>query len=85
MAILVEQDLSFHEREESPVPAGADIVARDEFAPALTDQDAAGADDLASEPFHAEPFADAVATIANTALTFLMCHNFYPFLSVDLF
>src|SRR6185436_6722149 len=84
MAVLVEQDFSLHECEKGPVTAGADVVARDKFASALADQDAAGADDLASKPFHAEPFADAVATVADTALTFLMCHKSYPLMLVIL-
>jgi hypothetical protein len=30
---------------------------------------------LAAVSFYAEPFADAVTSIADAALTFLMCHN----------
>ena len=64
--------------EQAPsrgLAARADVVARHELGAALADDDAARADDLASEGFHAQPFADAVAAVANASLTFLMCHK----------
>ena len=74
-AVLVELHLAVGEREQRPVAAGADIFARDKFAAALADDDAARADDLPAKFFYAQPFADAVATVANATLTFFMCHK----------
>ena len=79
-AVLVELHLAVHERKERPIAARADIFARDELAAALAHDDAARADDLAAKFFHAKPFADAVAPVADAALTFFMCHKV---LSVD--
>jgi hypothetical protein len=74
-AAFVEFDFAIHEREQSPIAAGADILARDKFAAALTHDDAARADNLAAKFFYAETLADAVASVAYTSLTFLMCHK----------
>ena len=79
-AVLVELHLAVHERKERPIAARADILARDKFAAALADDDAARRDDRAAKFFYAQPFADAVATVSYAALTFLMCHKI---LSVD--
>jgi hypothetical protein len=74
-AVLVELHLAVGEREQCPVAAGADVFARDKFATALADDDAARADNLPAKFFYAQPFADAVATVANTPLTLFMCHK----------
>src|SRR5277367_3094986 len=74
-AVLVELHLAVHERKERPIAARADIFARDKFAAALAHDDAARADDRAAKFFYAQPFADAVAPVADAALTFFMCHN----------
>ena len=75
MAVLVEEHLAVDEREERPIAARADIVTGDELRPALAHQNAARRDHFAAKSLHAEALADAVASIANTALTFFMCHN----------
>src|SRR5205807_6063872 len=36
---------------------------------------AAGSDKFTPEPLHAQSFADAIAAVTNTSLTFLMCHK----------
>ena len=74
-AVLVELHPAVGEREERPIAARADIFARDELAAALAHDDAARADDRAAKFFYAKPFADAVAPVADAALTFLMCHK----------
>jgi len=74
-AIFVELHLAVGECEQRPVTAGADVLARDKFAAALADDDAARRDDRASKFFYAQPLADAVATVADTSLTFFMCHK----------
>ena len=72
-AALVERHFAVDEREQSPIAARADVVARYELGAALADDDAARADDLSAEGFHAQAFADAVAAVADASLTFLMC------------
>ena len=79
-AVLVELHLAVHERKKRPITARADVLARDELAAALAHDDAARADDRAAKFFYAQPFADAVAPVADAALTFFMCHKI---LSVD--
>src|SRR5262245_32519835 len=74
-AVLVELDRAIDECEERPIAAGAHIDAGKKPRPALAHQDAAGGDALAAVSFHAETFADAVAAVANAALTFLVCHK----------
>jgi hypothetical protein len=43
---LIERHFAVNEREQSPIAARADVVARHELGPALADDDAARADDL---------------------------------------
>src|ERR1044071_6406530 len=71
---FIEVNGAIDEGEERPIASGADIEAGVEFGSALADDDAAGGDDLTAEAFYAQTFADAVASVANTALTFLVCH-----------
>lgn len=80
LALAVEEHLAVHEGEQGPIAAGADVLARDKLRTALTHDDAAGADDMAAIFFHAKTLADAIASVAATALSFFMCHKF---LSVD--
>src|SRR6516165_664009 len=74
-AVLVELDRAVLEREERPILADANILARDKLAAALTDDDAAGGDDGAAKFFNAEALAYAVASVLYAALTFFMCHK----------
>ena len=46
-----------------------------QYRAALADDDAAGGDLLAAKSFNPEPFAGAVPTVADAALTFFMCHT----------
>ena len=50
-AVLVELHLAVHERKERPIATRADVLARDEFAAALADDNAARADDLPPNSF----------------------------------
>ena len=77
-ALLVEQNPSVRQCEKGPIAPGADVLAGDKFGTALADEDAAGGDKLTAKFFDAEAFAGAVAPVAHTALTFLMCHNLSP-------
>ena len=74
-AVLVELHLAVGEREQRPVAAGADVLARDKFAAALADDDAARRDNRAAKFFYAETLADAIATVSYATLTFFMCHD----------
>ena len=64
--------ISANKVQSRPVPT---FCPGDKFRAALADDDAAGGDEFAAKFFYAEPFADAVAPVANAALTFLMCHT----------
>ena len=68
----VKLHFAVHEGEEGPVAAHADVLASFEFGTALTNDDAAGSNNLATVTFHAEALADAVASVTYTALTFLV-------------
>lgn len=83
-AALVEGDLAVHQGEQGPVATGANILAGDEPRTTLTDEDAACGDHLAAVALHSESFADAVTAVTNAALTFFMCHIYYPLISVIL-
>ena len=74
--VLVELHFAGLEREQGPIAADADVFAGGKFAAALADDNAAGADDFAAERFYAEPFADAVTSVLDAALTFFMCRIF---------
>ena len=54
-----------------------DVLACDKLGTALADEDAAGGDKLTAKFFDAEALADAIASVAYAALTFLMCHNLF--------
>jgi hypothetical protein len=79
LAALVELHFAVHEREQSPIATGADIVAGGKFGAALAHEDAARGDELAAVTFHAQPFAGAIAPVADAALTFFMCHILLPY------
>ena len=73
-AVLVERDLAVREGEQGPIAAGADVLAGEELGAALADQDAAGGDELAAVTFYTQPLAYAITSVADAALTFLVCH-----------
>jgi hypothetical protein len=75
VAIPIKTDFAIGQRKQRPIPARADILAGDKFGSPLANQDAARCDELAAIPLYAQPLADAVAPIADAALTFLMCHK----------
>src|SRR5262249_53970167 len=72
---LVEFDFAIDEGKQRPIPPGADVLAGANLCSALRAQDAAGGNKLAAISFHAQPFADAIASVADAALTFLVCHK----------
>ena len=72
---LVELDGAVLEREERPITADADVLARMEAGAPLTDDDRAGEDGLAAEAFYAEPFRMTLAAVARCSLTCFMRHG----------
>ena len=63
-AVLVEAHFAFGQREERPIATNSHVAAGEKSGPALADDDAAGGDEFATVRFYAEPFADAVASVA---------------------
>ena len=79
MARFVEFYLAVNQREQGPIATRAYILSRDKFCAALANQDAPRRDDFTAESFYTKPFADAIATVPDAALTFLMCHKLSAF------
>jgi hypothetical protein len=77
--VLFKCNLAVYQREERPITPRADILAGHKFRSALAHEDAACGDELTSKPLHTKPFADAVSSVADAALTFLVCHNSLKF------
>ncbi len=74
LAFLVELHLAVHEGEQSPIPTGANILAGGKLGAALAHENTARGDELAAIPLYTQPFAGAIASVTNAALTFFMCH-----------
>jgi hypothetical protein len=66
---------SVHFGEQRVVAAHADVFAGVHTRAALTDDDAAGGDQFATEAFNAESFGLRNATVEGTAASFFMCHE----------
>ena len=60
VAIPIEADLAISQREKGPIPSRPNILAGDEFGAALTNQYAAGSDELAAVSLYSQPLAGAV-------------------------
>jgi hypothetical protein len=84
MACLIELNLSVNQSEQCPIAACANIQSGHELGAALANQNAACGDKFSAIPFNPEPFANAVAAVANTALTFLMCHKSFLLDAIEL-
>ena len=74
LAVLVETHPAVLQREERPIAPGTDIGAGNKFRSALPDKDARGGDEFPAKRLDPQPLADAVASVADAALTFLVCH-----------
>lgn len=70
----IELHASAGQGENSVVAAESDIFSRKKFRAALPYDDVAGQDQLAPEFLYPKPFADAVAPVLNTALSFFVSH-----------
>jgi hypothetical protein len=63
-----------YQREQGVVAATADTVTWVEVGTALSHDDLAGVDQLAAEPFDAEPLRIGVPTISGRRRSLLVCH-----------
>jgi hypothetical protein len=73
--IPIEAYNTVYEGEDCVIPTKPNILSRQKLCAALANNDISGNDLLTTELLHAEAFADAVASVLNAALTFLMCHT----------
>ena len=73
-ASAIETHLTVHEGEDGVVPTEADIFTGQKLRPTLAHDDVASDDQLAPKFFHTKPFADAVASVLNAALSFFVSH-----------
>ena len=80
-ATAVEPHATVNEREDCIIATEADIFSRQKLGAPLADYDVTCEDRFASKSFYAEAFANAVAAVFNTALSFFMSH--WGKLSVD--
>jgi hypothetical protein len=74
-AAFVEIHFAIDESEQCPIATGADIFASHKLRSALANDNAACGDDVTAKLFHAQSLADAIPTVTNTSLTFLVCHK----------
>jgi hypothetical protein len=73
--VSIEAYNTVYEGEDCVIPTKPNILSRQKLGAALANNDISGNDLLATELFHAQPFADAIASVLDAALTFLMCHT----------
>ena len=71
----IETHLAVHQGENRVIAAETDILAGLEFRSALADDDVPGNDCLAAKFFDTQSLADAVATVLDASLTFLVSHK----------
>jgi hypothetical protein len=74
-ATLLEVDRAGDQSEQTIVLGALDVTAGVELRSALTEDDAAGRDQLAAVGFDTEALRLGIATVASRALTLLMCHD----------
>ena len=74
-AVAIKENMPIHQCKNCVIATEADVATRQKFRAALADDDVAGDYRLATEFFHAKPFADAVAPVLDTALSFFMSHE----------
>src|SRR5437660_1920137 len=70
----IEPHGTVKQRKNRVVTAQADVFPWRKLRAALAHYDIAGDDHFAAEFFHTQPFADAVAPVLNTALSFFVSH-----------
>ena len=81
---FVELDVTVAEGEDREIAAEAGVLARMDVRTALSDDDAAGVDELSAVGFDATHFRFAVAAVTAAGLAFFMCHfSFSKLYKVD--
>jgi hypothetical protein len=70
----IKPHVAVQQRKNCVVAAQPDISSGQKLCPALAHNDVAGQNHFAAEFFYAQPLADAVAAILNTALSFFVSH-----------
>jgi hypothetical protein len=81
--VLIEAYNTVYEGEDGVIPTKPNILSRQKLGTALANNNISGNDLLTAELLHAEAFANAVASVLDAALTFLMCHTLKKKLKVD--
>src|ERR1700759_1610502 len=74
----LERDLTLGKGIKGVVLAHAHVLAGPELGAALTHDDVAAGDLLATEQFHAQHLGVRVATVARGTACFLVCHTTSP-------
>jgi len=74
-ASAIESDMAVDKSVERVIVSNAHISARMELGADLTNDDAASGNDFTAKTLYASALAVAVASVAATALAFLMCHD----------
>ncbi len=72
--IAVELHPSIYKCENGVITTKPHVFSWSELGAALANDDITSNDYFAAEFFYAEPFADAITTVFDAALTFLMSH-----------
>jgi hypothetical protein len=72
---VIEADVPIDQRKNCIIAAQPNILSRQEFSAALTHDDVAGHNQLASKFFYAQTFANTVTAVLDTALSFFMSHG----------
>ena len=67
--------MTVHKGPDRVITTETDIAAGFELGATLAEDDIAGDDRLAAEFFHAEAFADTIASVFDAALSFFMGHK----------
>ena len=73
--VPIEAYNTVYQGEDCVIPTKPNILSRQKLCAALANNDISGNDLLTAKLLDAESFADAVASVLNAALTFLMCHT----------
>jgi hypothetical protein len=73
--VSIEAYNTVYEGEDGVIPTKPNILSRQKLGAALANNDISGNDLLATELLHAQAFTDAIASVLDAALTFLMCHT----------
>ena len=80
----LEAYLSICGGEQRIVPAHTDVIAGEEFRPALSYDNRPGFGHLAAVQFHTPVLGITVSAVSRRALSLFMCHNKLPLINANL-